>query len=183
MVAGIVLLALPTFGTPSGALTSHAKAPSLLSLVVGAPGGFKTESKDLVSGGRTGSINISEASSADCDPTNLGGGQWVASVLRYFDDSTAAPQTYEILCVTQLKTAHEATANRNRLLAAIGSSAIALTDIPGAYLHAVGPAEMIFFAKGVYLVRVVSTDVTPQSTALALTIGKVLAHREYVRLP
>lgn len=105
----------------------------------------------------------------------------MATVLRFFDKDAARPQSTLILCVTQLRTANEAAAVRNRLVAAIGSSVIKLKDIPGAYLHAVGAAEQIFFAKGVYFVRVVSTDLV--GSAMGLTLGMNLAHREYARLP
>jgi hypothetical protein len=103
-------------------------------------------------------------------------------VQRYYEHDTARPQASLILCVTQMRTSSDAAAIRSRLLAAIGSSAISLKDIPGAYLHASsGTAEEIFFAKGDYFVRVISTD--PAGSAMALTLGQNLTHREYARLP
>jgi hypothetical protein len=179
-VMGMVLLSIPLLGAPSGAVSAQ-KAPSLVSLTVGAPSGYHTDPTDQTSGGRTGRININEASSADCVPTSLSPAQWVGSVLRYFDKDAARPQSYLILCVTQMRTANEAAAVRTRLLTLIGSSAIRLKDIPGTYLHATGPAEELFFAKGVYFVRVVSTDLV--GSAMGLTLGQNLTAREYARLP
>lgn len=181
LVMGMVLLTFPLLGAPSGAASSHlSKAPSLVSLVVAGPSGYTSEARDPTNKFRTGRINLSQASSTECDPTTLSAGQWVASVLRYFDNNSARPQSTLSLCVTQLRTANEAAAVRNRLVAVIGSSVIKLPDIPGAYLHAVGSAEQIFFAKGVYFVRIVSTDTV--GTAMGLTLGENLAHREYVRI-
>jgi hypothetical protein len=174
----MVLLTLPILGATSGAA---GKAPTLVSLTVAGPSGFKSDPTDQTSGGRTGRINIGEASSADCDPTTLSPAQWVGSVLRYFDNDAARPDSYLILCVTQFRTVHEATAAQSRILALDGSSAIRLKDIPDAYLHATGPAEQISFAKGVYLVHVVSTDL--EGTAMGLTLGQNLTAREYARLP
>jgi hypothetical protein len=168
--------------TSSGAANAHAaKTPTLLSLVVSAPSGFKSSPTDPTSRDRTGSVNIKVAGSADCDPTTLPPAQWVASVLKYYDDDASRPNAALIICVTQFRTASDATANRIRILSAIGSSAIALKDIPGTYLHAVASTEQIFFAKGVYFVRVTSTDVS--GTAMALTLGQNLTLREYNRLP
>ena len=182
LVAGMVLLTFPLLGAPSGAASSHlSKASSLVSLVVSGPTGFKSEPVDPTNHVRTGRINIVEARSAECDPTSLSPNQWVASVQRYFDKNPARPQSSLILCVTQFRTANQATANRNRILSAIGSSIVKLKDIPGAYLHTSGSAEQIFFAKGDYFVRMVSVD--PAGSAMALTLGMNLAHREFVRLP
>jgi hypothetical protein len=105
----------------------------------------------------------------------------VGSVQRYFEHDTSRPQAVLILCVTQLRSASDAVAIRSRLLTAIGTSVVTLQDIPGAYLHASGTSEEIFFAKGDYFVRVTSTD--PVGSAMALTLGQNLARREYVRLP
>jgi hypothetical protein len=179
----LALVTVPTLSAASGAANAHASTASLTSLVVAGPPGYKSEAIDKVSRDRTGRINIKVAASADCDPTTLSPKQWRASVLRYFDNDRARPMTTLILCVTQLRTPADATAVGRRLLAAIGSSAVQLKDIPGATLHAVGTSEQIFFAKGDYFVRVVSTDSAPQTTAMALTLGSNLAHREYVRLP
>jgi hypothetical protein len=182
LVAGMVFLTMPVLGTASGAANSHlGNTAGLASLVVAGPTGFKSEAVDPKSRIHTGRINIVAARSADCDPTTLSPSQWTASVLRYFDKNPARPQGFMTLCVTQFRTASEAIANRTRILAAIGTSAISLKDIPGAYLHAVGASEQIFFAKGVYFVRVVSTDVS--GTAMALTLGQNLTQREYNRLP
>jgi hypothetical protein len=178
LVMGMVFLTIPLLGAPSGAASSP---KTLVSLTVTGPNGYKTDPTDQTSGGRTGQITIAEASSADCDPTTLSPGQWVGSVLRYFDKNPARPQSYLILCVTQMRTANDAAAVRARLLTAIGSSVIRLKDIPGTYFYATGPAEQIFFAKGVYFVRVVSTDLA--GTAMGLTLGQNLTAREYARLP
>jgi hypothetical protein len=102
-------------------------------------------------------------------------------VQRYFEHDTARPQATLTLCVTQFRTANEAATLRSHLVTTIGSSVVKLADISGAYLHASGTSEEIFFAKGVYFVRVVSTD--PVGSAMALTLGQNLTQREYVRLP
>jgi hypothetical protein len=174
----MVLLTFPLLGATSGA----ANSPTLVSLTVAGPSGFKSAAVNPTTGRRTGVINIVEARSAGCDPTTLSASQWVGSVQRYFEHDTARPQASLILCVTRMRSANDAAAIRSRLLAAIGSSAISLKDIPGAYLHATsGTVEEIFFAKGDYFVRVVSTD--PAGSAMALTLGQNLTQREYVRLP
>src|SRR5271155_1448591 len=183
LVVGLVLLTFAFIGATSGAASSHlSKAPSLVSLTVAGPSGFKSAAVNPTTGLRTGVIDISVAKSASCDPTTLSASQWVGSVLRYYEHDTARPQATLILCVTQFRTANDAAAVRSRLLTAIGSSAITLKDIHGAYLHATSDsAEELFFAKGVYFVRVVSTG--PAGTAMALTLGQNLPQREYVRLP
>jgi hypothetical protein len=150
-------------------------------LTVAAPSGFKSAAVNPISGRRTGVINFAEAGAADCDPTTLIASQWVGSVERFFEHDTARPQATLILCVTQFRTANDAAAVRTRILNAIGSSAIRLKDIPAAYLHASGTSEEIFFAKGAYFVRVISTD--PVGSAMALTLGQNLTQREYNRLP
>jgi hypothetical protein len=177
LIAGMVLLTVPILGATSGAAST-----ALTSLVVAGPSGFKSAAVNPTTGQRTGVISIAVARSADCDPTTLSASQWVGSVQRYYEHDTARPQASLILCVTQMRTSSDAAAIRSRLLAAIGSSAISLKDIPGAYLHASsGTAEEIFFAKGDYFVRVISTD--PAGSAMALTLGQNLTHREYARLP
>jgi hypothetical protein len=181
LVVGMVLLAFPLLGTASGAANSHAKTTALASLTVAAPSGFKSAAVNPTSGRRTGSISFAVAGSAGCDPTALSASEWVGSVQRYFEHDSARPQATLILCVTQFRTAAYATAIRTRLLTVIGSSAVRLKDIPGTWLHASGTSEEIFFAKGVYLVRVVSTD--PVGSAMALTLGQNLTQREYNRLP
>jgi hypothetical protein len=183
LVMGLVLLTFPLLGATSGASSSHlSKAPSLFSLTVAGPSGFVSAGVNPTTGRRTGAINIVEARAAGCDPTTLSASEWVGSVQRYFEHDTARPQAALILCVTQMRSANDAAGIRTRLLAGIGSSAIRLKDIPGAYLHATtGTAEEIFFAKGIYFVRVVSTD--PAGSAMALTLGQNLTQREYLRLP
>jgi hypothetical protein len=182
LVAGMTLLSFPVLSATSGAANAHvSKSPTLVSLVVAGPSGFKSEPTDPSSGDHTGRVTLAVATSAECDPTALSPGQWVATVLRYFDKDAARPAASLILCVTQLRTTNDAAMDRARILNAIGSSAVRLKDIPGAYLHSVGDAEEIFFAKGDYFVRVVSADV--EGTAMGLTLGQNLTQREYNRLP
>jgi hypothetical protein len=73
-MVGVVVATTISFcacGTSSvhdGGTSSPASSVTpLSSLVASVPAGFKSESTDLDSGGRTGAIGIAEASSADCD--------------------------------------------------------------------------------------------------------------------
>lgn len=157
------------------------KSVSLNSIVVSTMSGFQTEPTDKVGGGRTGRIAFSEVASADCDPSGLTRAAWEASVLRYFDDSTLAPQTYLILCVTQLRTSGEAVANRNRVLALGEASQSAAVRLPGTFTRAVGPALQLFFAKGSFFVWIVATSLSAKVKVLPLATS--LAHREYMMLP
>jgi hypothetical protein len=176
----MVLLTFPLLSAPSGAASSRT-SKTLASLVVAGPAGFKSAAVNPTTNRRTGAINIVEASSASCDTTTLSASQWVGSVQRYFEHDIDRPQATLTLCVTQFRTASEAAALRSHLVTTIGSSIVKLADISGAYLHASGTSEEILFAKGVYFVRVVSTD--PVGSAMALTLGQNLTQREYVRLP
>ena len=168
--------------TPSSAASSHSVVHrTLVSLVVSAPAGFTSDGVDQDSGGPTGSINFNEATSADCDPTALSRSQWVGSVLRYFDNNPADAETYVLLCVTQLRTSHDASVNRARVGALGASTVLASAHEPGVYLHTVGPAQQIFFSKGNYFVWIVAVDVP--SAVRALSLGTNVAHREYALLP
>jgi hypothetical protein len=167
---------------PSGAAnTGELSRVALQSLVVSNFSGFTSESTDRVGGGPTGKINFNEAKSADCDPAGLSRTQWVSSVLRYFDNSSADPETYLLLCVTQLRTAHDAAVNFQRVSAISKPSGSLGTQAPGALHHSVGPANQIFFAKGDYFVWIVATSLSP--TVKALVLGTSLAHRQYIKLP
>ncbi len=182
LATGLILLSLQCFGVSSGASNVRASnGASLDSLVVSSASGFKSESVDKVGGGPTGQIGFSEATSADCDPAGLVRGRWEGSVLRYFDSNPSAPETYLILCVTRLRTAQEAIANRNRVIALGGASPSSALKLPGGYEHAVGPALQIFFAKGTYFVWIVATSLS--STVKVLALGASLAQREYALLP
>jgi hypothetical protein len=181
LIAGVVLCSMTTLSSPSGATGASTKHSTLVPLVVAGPGGFFSDTKDETSGGRTGVINFNEASSADCSPTDLNRHQWVGSVLRYFDNNTADPETYVILCVTQFQSAQGAVANRNYLVAHGGSSRLRSAPIPGAYLNWSGPANIIYFSKGVYFVFVVGVD--ESKVAKGLAIASNVALRQYRRLP
>ena len=64
--------------------------------------GFISQATSL-SGGPTGKIGFNEATSSDCnvgDPQSL---SWLASELRYYDDSPRYKDTYELLCVSEFK--------------------------------------------------------------------------------
>jgi hypothetical protein len=177
-----LLVSLATDSTPSGAVSSHtAKHRTLLSLVASAPAGFASDKTDQESGGPTGRINFDEASSADCNPAAMSRSQWVASVLRYFDNNPADAETYLLICVTQFRTGHDASVNRSHVGALRRSKELASVHEPGVYLETVGPAQQIFFSKGNYFVWIVSVDLS--SVAEALALGSNLAHREYVLLP
>lgn len=181
LVAGLITVTLPLVSATSGATNSHAKTPTLLSLVVSGPAGFVSDSKDQTSGGATGRIQFSEATFTDCDPAGLTHGIWVASVLRYFDNNPADPESYVILCVTQLRNASDAVKNRNAVAALGGSKAPASIHVPSAHLNTVGPANQISFSKGNYFVWVVAVDLT--SLPKGLAIASNVALREYARLP
>lgn len=181
LVTGILLLTVPSFATPSGAVSAHAKVPTLLSLVVPGPAGFASDAADQTSGGPTGRIGFNEADSADCDPVGLTRGQWVGSVLRYFDGNPADPETYVILCVTQLRSAHAATLNRDKLTDTREFEATpAGLRIPGSKMAEVGPAWQFTFAWSNYFVWVVGVSATNQLKGLAFATNTV--RREYVRL-
>jgi hypothetical protein len=182
VAAGVILISLQFLGVPSGASNARlSKAVSLQSLVVSNVSGFTSESVDKVGGGPTGRIDFNESTSADCDPSGLTRSGWVASELRYFDNDANDPETYLLLCVTQLRTAQDAVVNRKEVIALGGASQSSAVHVPGAYVHAVGPAVQIFFIKGIYFVWIVAT--TLSSNVKALPLGATLAHREYALLP
>jgi hypothetical protein len=167
--------------SPSGAVAAHSKVPTLLSLVVPGPAGFASDATDETGGGPTGKIGFNEATSADCDPAGLTRGQWVGSVLRYFDNNPADPETYVILCVTQLRSARAATANRNKVTDTFDFEATpAGLRIPGSKMTNVGPAWQFAFSRSNYFVWVVGVSATNQLKGLAFATNVV--RREYVRL-
>jgi len=180
-MTGTFMLAAPFVATPSGAVTAHSKVPTLLSLVVPGPAGFDSDATDETGGGPTGKIGFSEAASADCDPAGLTQGQWIGSVLRYFDNNPTDPETYVILCVTQLRSAKAATANRNRVAALDFASAPAGLHVPGAHMRNVGPGWQFAFSRSNYFVWVVGVSATNQLKGLAFATNTV--RREYARLP
>jgi len=165
-----------------GASDSRAsKRVTLQSVVISRVSGFVSEVIDKVGGGPTGRIGFSETESADCNPAALVRGQWTGSVLRYFDSNRQMPETYEILCVTQLRTGSEATTDRNHVTATIGSGISRLRGSESIYSHSVGPTEQLYFAKGPYFVWVVATSLS--SVSRAAPIATLLARRQYALLP
>jgi hypothetical protein len=181
LVTGTFVLAPSYIALPSSALTVHSKVPALSSLVVPGPAGFASDATDETGGGPTGRIGFNEADSADCDPVGLTHGQWVGSVLRYFDNNPTDPETYVILCVTQLRSAHAATVNRNKLTDTrdFGATPAGLR-IPGSKMTNVGPAWQFTFSRSNYFVWVVGVSLTNQLKGLAFAANTV--RREYARL-
>jgi len=166
----------------------------LASLVAPTPPGFTAEATDMNGGGMTGKIGLPEASSADCDGVGqivLHQDRWAASELRYFDNNAAYPRTYILLCVTQLHSSADASANQRQLIGVLGHSfgglpapaPFPVPGIPGASGYSVGPASEIFFARSTYFVFVVSAGASPAGLAGARTLATGLASTESQRLP
>jgi len=163
--------------TTSTTTTTSSSSQSPASLVV-SPQGFTAEAVDKVSGGPTGSIGIDEAASADCDPGNVRRDHWVASELRYFDANTSYPETYLLLCVTQLSSAADAVANEQQVASLGVSSGVSSVGVTGAEVHVVGPAYQTFFARGRYFVFIVVTDLSgSDAPALAANVAQMQAQR------
>jgi hypothetical protein len=176
VIAGAVLLAGCGSTTPS-ASSGTATTQSLASLVV-TPSGFVSEATDRVGGGQTGTIGISEAASADCDPGSVRQDHWVASELRYFDSSSSYPETYVLLCVTQLSSAADASANEQQVAAMGVTSGVPSVGVTGAEVRVVGPAYQTFFARGRYFVFIVVTDLSGiDAPALAASVAQEQAGR------
>jgi hypothetical protein len=181
LVTGILLLSLPSFATLSGAVSARSKVPSLTSLVVPGPAGFASDATDETLGGPTGRIGFDQADAPDCDPLGLTHAQWVGSVLRYFDKNPSDPKTYVILCVTQLRSARAATANRNKLTDTYDFEATpAGLRIPGSKMTQVGPAWHFAFTVSNYFVWVDGLSASNQLKGLAFGVN--VTRREYVRL-
>ena len=171
----------PPNSSPKSTTTSTSPAAqALAALVAPTPAGFTSETISL-GGGPTGLIGANEATSSDCNLTGVLQSEWVASGLRYFDHSTAFPQTYLVLCVTLMKSAGAATANQKEYEIEFGNRALPYAPIPGAIAAQVGPATEVTFADGPYCVSVLGTDLTPMSNASLLTDS--LAAIQYHRLP
>jgi len=161
--------------------------------MVPTPSGFTSEPTDEDSGGKAGTIGIAEAASADCDgvsETDLRQERWVTSELRYFDKNPAYPATYVLICVTELGSSSDASHNEQQLVAENGRSIgplpaptpFAVTGIPGAAGVLVGAAPKITFAKGRYVVFVVSAGVSAPGLAALRTLATDLASAQYQRL-
>ena len=181
-------------GSPAGSSPTTTAPQPVAALVAPTPTGFRAEATDKDSGGKTGSIGIAEAASADCDGvavTDLRQERWSASELRYFDDDPAYPDTYVLLCVTRLGTASDAERNQEQLVGARSGSIgglpaptpFSVSGIPGAAGFRVGPGSEISFAKGRYLVFVVGAGVSSAGLAAAGTLATDLASAQYRRLP
>jgi hypothetical protein len=189
----VLFAACGTSGTASPT-TSAASALSSISALVVSPPGFTSEKTDAVGGGQTGSIGIDEAESADCDSGQVRQDHWVASELRHYDNDPSYPQTYLLLCVTQLGSPTDASSNQAQVVGAIEHPPAALpapvtfpvSDIPGAVGDFVGGGHaiaQIFFSKGPYYVFVVGTGLSPTGAAAAQTLANRLAATQYQDLP
>jgi hypothetical protein len=125
-------------------------------------------------------IGFNEATSSDCnvgDPAKL---EWLASELRYYDDSPRYKDTYELLCVSEFKSAGGAVQGEIQFKLVFGSHLKRFAAIPGVYFVQVGPATEIIYSKGLFSVFVASVDV---GTGNAVHLGEVLAAAEYHKLP
>jgi hypothetical protein len=86
-----------------------------------------------------------------------------------------------ILCVTQLRSARAATANRNKVTDTFDFEATpAGLRIPGSKMTNVGPAWQFAYSRSNYFVWVVGVSATNQLKGLAFATNVV--RREYVRL-
>jgi hypothetical protein len=146
-----------------------------------------------VGGGPTGAIGINEAASADCDSGQVRQDHWVASVLRYFDDNHAYPTTYLLLCVTQLASSANATANQAQTLNLedhpLGGfpspKRFTVPPIPGAVGFFVDSTAIVqvFFARGPYYIFAVGAGLSPAGSAAVQSLVTTLATTQYRDLP
>jgi hypothetical protein len=179
-----------------GSATTVATLRPLSSLVAPTPSGFAAEAIDEDSGGKTGSVAIAEASSADCDGVGqqvLQQDHWVASELRYFNDDPAYPMTALLLCLTQLGSFSAASQDRQSLAAsldhALGSVSapvmFSVSGIPnssGYYVAGDHGIVNIIFAEGKYFVFVSAAGLSASGAADAQALATNLATTQYQRL-
>lgn len=102
VVAFLVIFDLPLAAT-AGALGGQTVA-ELSKVVMPVPAGLVSDRTSL-SGGPTGKIGFSEATSSDCAVSSALQADWLGSQLRYYVSSMQSPQKYLLLCVTLMKTA------------------------------------------------------------------------------
>jgi hypothetical protein len=196
----VLAVALSSCGStgPTGGAEPAGGPVSTFSMVAPTPVGFTSEAIDGDSGGKTGTIGVAEASSADCNGVPAvgpgpGPGAWVASELRYFDDSREFPMTALVLCVTQLASSSAAGRDREDLMSVLAHRAaafsapvsFAVSGVPGALGYDVAGNQGlvdIFFARGRYFVFVSAAGVSPSGGRAARKLATELAGVQYARL-
>lgn len=162
IVASIVLLtpAGISLWTQAGALGS-ASVSGLSKIVMPAPKGLVSDSVSL-SGGPTGNIAFSEATSSDCNVSSSLKKEWLASQLRYYVSSRQKPQKYLLLCVTLMRTTSAALANVRKV--ADASKMAPLSLISGARTTRVGPTTLVVFSIDSYFVFIAGLDLSAGSS-------------------
>lgn len=177
--------ALCAFGATSLAPTAFANttatAGGLSKVVMPTPAGLISDRTSL-SGGPTGRIGFSEATSSDCNVSNSLHQDWIASQLKYFVSSIQSPQKYLLVCVTLMKTSAAAKASVQKVAdnPYLPAKMPAFASIPGAHAQETGPATQIVFSIGQYFIFVAGLDLTA-SGATSVHLVKSFAIAQYHR--
>jgi hypothetical protein len=146
--------------------------------------GFVSESTAM-GGEKTGVVSFEGATSADCGVSHSLRVSWKTSVLHYFDKSSAYPNTYEMICLTQFKSSAASQSNVAELTAKMKSSKAAHEKsyaefIPGGATAQEGHTTFIWFARGQYSVFMTGGN---RMTDNAAFYTGVIAIAQYGLLP